>query len=234
MNPRIYTYKITFEEVPGVWYWGVHAERTYDEIYFGSPSTNRYYWKLYTPVKQILQVFDHTEKGWKQANSLERRLILPDLHNPSCLNESCNGVMSLKVYKQNGVRLHSKKDSNGKSINAVKGGEAGSSVTHSRKDERGRSAHAVKMGLASHAQKSPEGKSLKTLRMLDKRDKEKNEQGKSKTASESAKRGNRPEWMDPNHPELGVRTASHIVGMQKRRGYPHGKQNRVKVSLSVQ
>jgi hypothetical protein len=26
MNPRIYTYKVTFEEIPD-WYWGVHKEK---------------------------------------------------------------------------------------------------------------------------------------------------------------------------------------------------------------
>jgi hypothetical protein len=36
-------------------------------------------------------------------------------------------------------------------------------------------------------------------------------------------------WIDPSHPELGVQNCGNLVQMQKRRGYPHGKENRVKV-----
>jgi hypothetical protein len=37
-------------------------------------------------------------------------------------------------------------------------------------------------------------------------------------------------YQDPDHPELGERSAPHLVQMQKRRGYPHAKENRVRVS----
>jgi hypothetical protein len=35
---------------------------------------------------------------------------------------------------------------------------------------------------------------------------------------------------DPDHPELGIRSPGTLVRMQKSRGYPHGKENRVKVT----
>lgn len=101
MKPRIYTYKITFEEIPG-WYWGVHKEVKYDEEYWGSPVTNAWKWGFYTPKKQILEEFDFSEDGWAEAQTVEKRLILADLHNPTCLNEGCGGLRSLKICKEGG------------------------------------------------------------------------------------------------------------------------------------
>lgn len=36
-------------------------------------------------------------------------------------------------------------------------------------------------------------------------------------------------YQDPDHPELGAHAAPVLARMQKRRGYPHGKENRVRV-----
>ena len=36
-------------------------------------------------------------------------------------------------------------------------------------------------------------------------------------------------YMDPDHPELGQKAAPVLVRMQKSRGYPHGKENRVRI-----
>jgi hypothetical protein len=38
-------------------------------------------------------------------------------------------------------------------------------------------------------------------------------------------------WEDPDHPELGYHRASHLVRKQKKLGYPHGKENRIQVSI---
>jgi hypothetical protein len=103
MNPRIYTYKITFEETPD-WYWGVHKEKEYGEEYWGTPITHAWKWKFYTPKKQVLEEFDYSEEGWKKANYIEDRLIRPDLNNPLCLNESCGGYSSLKIAKEAGKK----------------------------------------------------------------------------------------------------------------------------------
>ncbi len=98
MKPRIYTYRITFEEVPH-WYWGAHKEKFYKDGYLGSPITHRWMWEFYSPKIQILEVFPYTDSGWKECLSVERRLIRPDLNNPLCLNENCGGSFSLEGSK---------------------------------------------------------------------------------------------------------------------------------------
>jgi hypothetical protein len=95
MQPRIYTYKITFEEIPH-WYWGVHKEKSYNDGYMGSPVTHRWVWDFYTPKIQVLETFPFTEEGWKEAQLVEKRLIAPDLNNPLCLNEGLGPVVSLR------------------------------------------------------------------------------------------------------------------------------------------
>jgi hypothetical protein len=202
MEPRIYVYKITFEEVPH-WYWGIHKESWYGEEYWGTPKTNRRYWEWYTPEKQILQVFDPTEEGWKQANLLEDRLIRPDLNNPLCLNEGIGGYVSLRVLKDNNKIIHKDKNSEGKSINAVNAGKLaakkvfakknkegksehavrrghlGGTATHARKDENGISLHNIEINKKVHAEKTPEGKSLHSVKCAEKLHSIKDEDGKS-------------------------------------------------------
>jgi hypothetical protein len=101
-SPRIYLYKITFEEVP-YYYYGVHKEKVFDEEYWGSPYTHKWVWELYTPRKQILQLFDFTDEGWLEANLVEDRLIKPFYQTDKwCLNESCGGMISLEVRRKTG------------------------------------------------------------------------------------------------------------------------------------
>jgi len=96
MQPRIYTYKITFEEVP-YYYYGVHKENKYNEYYMGSPVTNKWCWELYTSKKQILEIFDYTNKGWLEAQKVEGRLIKSFFNTDKwCLNANCMGVSSLE------------------------------------------------------------------------------------------------------------------------------------------
>jgi len=103
-SPRIYTYKITFEEVP-YYYYGVHKEKKFDEYYVGSPVTHKWCWEFYTPKKQILEVFDYTDDGLILANKVEQRLIRPVFNTDKwCLNENCGGYMSLKQRIQNGKK----------------------------------------------------------------------------------------------------------------------------------
>jgi hypothetical protein len=103
-SPRIYTYKITFEEVP-YYYYGVHKEKKFGEYYMGSPVTHKWCWELYTPKKQILELFEYSDEGWKKANKVEIRLIKPVYNVDNwCLNESCAGAMSSKVRTENGKK----------------------------------------------------------------------------------------------------------------------------------
>ena len=100
-HPRIYTYKITFDEIPH-WYWGVHKEKVFEELYLGTPRTHKWMWDFYTPHLQILEVFPYTEEGWKSATTVESSCIRPDLENPLCLNEHCGGQISLESRKKGG------------------------------------------------------------------------------------------------------------------------------------
>jgi hypothetical protein len=102
MKPRIYIYKITFEEVP-YYYYGVHKERKYNEYYMGSPVTHKWCWEFYTPKKQILEVFPFTDEGWLEANLIEDRLIKPFYNTDKwCLNESCGAKISLDSRRRGG------------------------------------------------------------------------------------------------------------------------------------
>ncbi len=103
-SPRIYIYKITFEEVP-YYYYGVHKERKYGEEYWGSSVTNKWCWDFYTPKKQILQLFDFTDEGWLNAKLVEDRLIKPFYNTDKwCLNENCGGFISLEICKKAGSK----------------------------------------------------------------------------------------------------------------------------------
>jgi hypothetical protein len=108
-SPRIYLYKITFEEVL-YYYYGVKKEDYYNQEYWGSPYTHKWCWELYTPKKQILQFFDFTDEGWLEAQEIEKRLIRPFYNTDKwCLNESCGGKISLKVCKEIGKRNYENK-----------------------------------------------------------------------------------------------------------------------------
>jgi hypothetical protein len=101
-SPRIYLYKITFEEVP-YYYYGVHKETLFGEEYWGSPKTNKWCWKLYNPKKQILEIFSFADEGWLEANKVEQRLIKPVFNTDKwCLNESCAGTLSIEQTRKAG------------------------------------------------------------------------------------------------------------------------------------
>ncbi len=103
-SPRIYLYKITFEEV-FYYYYGVHKEKKYDEYYMGSPVANKWCWEFYTPKKQILELFDYTDDGYKEAQKVEGRLIKPVFNTDKwCLNANCMGVYSLEQKSKAGKK----------------------------------------------------------------------------------------------------------------------------------
>jgi hypothetical protein len=101
MELRIYTYKITFEEVP-YYYYGVKKEKYFNEEYWGSPVTNKWCWELYTPKKQILEVFEYNDGGYVEAQEVEKRIISPVLNDKWCLNENVGGTFSLKICREGG------------------------------------------------------------------------------------------------------------------------------------
>lgn len=103
MQPRIYTYKITFEEVP-YYYYGSKKERYYGQEYWGSPKTHKWMWEFYTPQKQILELFDYSDKGYNECTKIESRLIKPVLNDKWCLNENCSGMPSLEILRKSGKK----------------------------------------------------------------------------------------------------------------------------------
>ena len=132
MKPRIYLYKVTFEEIPD-FYWGVHKERKFNDGYLGSPVTHRWKWEFYTPHLQILQLFDYSDEGWKLSKEIERKIIALFLNNPRCLNENCGGSISLEGLRRGGV--------NGGRI----GGKVGC-----REKKRKWGAETARLGIACH------------------------------------------------------------------------------------
>jgi len=103
-SPRIYTYKITFEEVP-YFYYGSKKEKYFDQPYMGSPVTNKWCWDFYTPKKQILEIFDYTDEGYIKAQEVEGRLIRAVYNTDKwCLNERCGGKFSLDVRRKTGLK----------------------------------------------------------------------------------------------------------------------------------
>jgi hypothetical protein len=101
-SPRIYIYKITFEEVK-YYYYGVHKEKKFGEYYMGTPITHKLVWDLYKPKKQILQFFEFSDEGYLEAQEVEKRIIKPFYKTDKwCLNENCGGIMSLDILRNNG------------------------------------------------------------------------------------------------------------------------------------
>jgi hypothetical protein len=101
-SPRIYTYKITFEEVP-YYYYGVHKEKVFDEEYWGTPVSNKWCWELYTSKKQILEIFEFSDEGYIEAQKVEGRLIRAVFNTDKwCLNSNCLGVFSLEQKSKAG------------------------------------------------------------------------------------------------------------------------------------
>ena len=115
-SPRIYTYKITFEEVP-YYYYGVKKEKYFYQYYMGSPYTHKWCWEFYTPKKQILELFEYSDEGWLEAQEIEKQLIKPFYRNDKwCLNENCGGTFSLDTYIRAGKRGNKTNKKNGTGV----------------------------------------------------------------------------------------------------------------------
>jgi hypothetical protein len=103
-------------------------------------------WEFYTPYLQILEVFPNNEEGWKKAVKVEKRLIMPDLHNPFCLNEACGVFYSLETLRSaaalGGRAAALQKNEDGKSVTSLRAAAA----THAVKDTDGKSVVAKKAG----------------------------------------------------------------------------------------
>jgi hypothetical protein len=209
-SPRVYTYKITFIDTP-YYYYGVHKEKRFNEEYWGSPKTNKWCWELYTPKKQILEIFDYTDEGWLKAKEVEDRLIKPVYNTDKyCLNESCGAVRSLKVLREK----------SGKFIkewvkeNGNPGPEALKKYLQENPDHQSKSGKILHIKNPNHFDKSL-GKYMNE-----------NQDHQKNAALKSAQ----SKWMDLDHPELGIHHFNKLIGLQKRNGFPSSRENRVRVS----
>ena len=113
MNPRIYTYKVTFPH-QGWWYWGVHKEKRFGELYWGSPVTHKDKWDNFEFEKQILEFFD----SYEEAREVEKRLINPDLQKEKCLNENSNKAFSILSCTKGG-KTQGKRNSESSQIQEI-------------------------------------------------------------------------------------------------------------------
>ena len=148
--PRIYTYKVTFEETPD-WYWGVHKEKRYNDGYKGSPVTHAWKWEFYTPILTILEEFPHSEEGWEQACEMEQRLILHDLHNPLCLNEACGGRISTSQRRKGGLTQGKKHLEEGLGLFSAEYKNSNKAKEVSRRNGKNSSSRLMSLKLGIHS-----------------------------------------------------------------------------------
>jgi hypothetical protein len=151
MQPRIYVYKITFQEVP-LYYFGVHKEKTFNEEYMGSPVTHKGKWQIYTPQKEILREFDYTDDGWLEALDYETTLIRPVYNiDNNCLNESCGGRISLAVCREATEKSWSNLTPKQRSERAKKGR---ANMTPKQRSDATKKARAAYLANTTHEQRS--------------------------------------------------------------------------------
>jgi hypothetical protein len=91
-----YTYKITFKDLPGYFYYGSHKDS--GKPYLGSPKTWKHLWKFFDPEIQILQWYATGE----EALVSEESIIRATWKDRYSLNENVGGRMSEDVCRKNG------------------------------------------------------------------------------------------------------------------------------------
>jgi hypothetical protein len=126
-----------------------------------------------------------------------------------------------KWVGENLKTVNEEKDDLGRSVVGVKAMEN----MHKEKDDLGRSLHTLKL----HKEKDEFGRSALGVENAKRLHEEKDDLGRSVSAVKGAKTANAQKWKDPDHPELGEHNSGNLVRMQKNRGYPHNRENRVKV-----
>ena len=148
-SPRVYLYKITFEEVP-YYYYGVKKEEYYNQEYWGSPVTHKWCWNFYTPKKQILEIFPFTDEGWLEAQEVEKRLIKPVYNTDKwCLNEHCGGLLSSASSSKGGIKSSKKNKEQNIGIFSMtteelsEAGKKGGAISGKMNRERGVGIHAL-------------------------------------------------------------------------------------------
>ena len=83
-----YTYKVTFKDLPGYFYYGSHKDN--GKPYFGSPVTWACFWALFEPEIQILQWYETA----KEVEAAEDSIIEATWKDRYSLNEHYGGRFS--------------------------------------------------------------------------------------------------------------------------------------------
>lgn len=107
---RYYTYKVTFSDLPGYFYYGYHSSKR-GTRYSGSPKTWKHLWKFFEPEVQVLQWYETKE----EAVEAEKSILRATWKDPYSLNENVGGVVSDRVLKslvEKGVGIHSEEYKN--------------------------------------------------------------------------------------------------------------------------
>jgi hypothetical protein len=95
---KYYTYKITFKDLPGYFYYGKHKFN--GKPYFGSPATWGFLWLCFEPEVQVLQWYE-TEEEVREA---ERSIILATWKDRYSLNEAVGPCVSERICSKNGKK----------------------------------------------------------------------------------------------------------------------------------
>jgi hypothetical protein len=93
---QYYTYKITFKDLPGYFYYGKHKDD--GKPYFGSPKTWRRVWRHFEPEIQVLQRYETAG----EVEAAEESVIRATWDNKYSLNEAVGARVSEEVCRENG------------------------------------------------------------------------------------------------------------------------------------
>lgn len=96
---QYYTYKITFKDLPGYFYYGKRKDD--GSPYFGSPKTWKRLWSLFEPEVQILQWY----KTAKEVEAAERSIVAATWKDKHSLNEHNGNCFSEEVCRRNGTKV---------------------------------------------------------------------------------------------------------------------------------
>lgn len=93
-----YTYKITFKDLPGYFYYGKH--KCNGKVYLGSPVTWAHLWLCFEPEVQILQWYETAG----EVRAAEEAIIRATWKDKYSLNENVSGVISEEICSSNGKK----------------------------------------------------------------------------------------------------------------------------------
>jgi hypothetical protein len=225
-SPRIYIYKITFEEVP-YYYYGVKKEKYFNQEYWGSPITHKWCWDFYTPKKQILELFNYTDEGYIQAQEIEKRIIALVLNDKWCLNENVGGKMSINIRIQAGKKAGQKTYELGLGLHSLsieekkEVGKRGGTRTK----ELGVGAFAISPEQRKEINKKSNETSRKNKTGLYSRTKEEQIESGKNWGKKGSKKTNLQKWMCL---ETGyITTSGPLTSYQKARSIDTSKRVRV-------